>query len=417
MITRLLRFFIYTTIVLSPLYIVRFRIFGIPTTLLEILIIIIFLIFLLEKFINKNFSLLKVLPATSFDLPILCLASSAFIGLFVNSQFGNGLGIFKAYFLEPIIFYYITVETFAKEKNIFPLIFSLVITSIWLSALAGLQITTGHFSLAPWELAHGRVTAVYNSANSLGLFLGPVFSLLLGLTLFIDNKSLDNNNQNQHYPIVLFFAIVIFIIGLVLIMTQSRGALFAALSASLFIFYYHWFKSSGIWRFIVKTAIALFLTGLIVAFGFLIIRDDLTPPINQAGYIGYDTLRIRLYLWKGTFGLLQDRPFFGAGLNHFKGLYAGNYTLPQYKEPLQYPHNFILTAYTELGIIGLISFIFLFWRIFRILTSMDVKYRVSLGASFLYLLIHGLVDVPYFKNDLSLQFFLLVAFTQIMKFK
>jgi O-antigen ligase len=152
----------------------------------------------------------------------------------------------------------------------------------------------------------------------------------------------------------------------------------------------------------------------VFAFSFFRSVGDLTPPVSQEGYKGQDTLQIRFYLWEGTLGLLRDHPFFGVGLNSFKEVYFGNYALPQYREPLQYPHNLILTLLVELGILGLSAFAFLSWRIVVILGKIGPWGR-SLAAVFLYLFIHGLVDVPYFKNDLSLQFFLFVAFVQILK--
>jgi len=404
----ILRFFIYLAITFSPLYIVRFKIFGFPTTLLEVFVIFSFFLFLFVKFQNRNFRFVELFPHTEFDLPIFILLVSAFISLFISSDFRGGLGIFKAYFLEPAIFYYIVVSLFVSEKDVLLLISALVLASIWLSLLAALQAITGRFSFAPWELAQGRVVAVYNSANALGLFLGPVFSFLLSLVLLGRGKIIENKNY------ILLFSTTCFLIAPILILTKSKGTLFALFGSILFIIYFFLSKRLDIKRFLLLGLITVSI--IVTAFCFSFFRQfgDLTPPISQDSYKGYDTLRIRFYLWEGTIGLILDHPFFGAGLDNFKELYSGNYVLPQYREPLQYPHNFILTVLSELGVLGMVAFIFLFWRIFETLKRIG-SWGISFTAVFLYLFIHGLVDVPYFKNDLSLQFFIFLAFIQILK--
>jgi O-antigen ligase len=402
-----LRFLIYSTIILSPLYGLRFKIFGFPTTLLEVLIIFVFLLFLFEKLKSGDYNPFKFFSQTAFDLPIFFLLCAVIISLFTSSDLRGGLGIFKAYFLEPAIFYYIVVSLFSREKNILPLVSPLVLASIWLSLLAILQAITGRFSFAPHELAQGRMVAVYNSANALGLFLGPIFSFLLGLVLLDGQKLIKKKNY------ILLFSMTCFLIAPVLILTQSRGTLFALLGVIFFIIYFFLTKTSLLRCLLFSGLIIILVIFSIFSVAFLKVGGDLTPPVFQGSYRGQDTLQIRFYLWEGTFGLLLNRPFFGAGLDSFKEIYFGDYSLPQYREPLQYPHNLFLTLFAELGILGLLAFAFLVWRIIRALAKIG-PWGISIACVLIYLFIHGLVDVPYFKNDLSFQFFLFLAFVQIV---
>jgi O-antigen ligase len=231
----------------------------------------------------------------------------------------------------------------------------------------------------------------------------------LGIVLLGGEKLVKNKNY------ILLFSFTLFLIAPVLILTQSRGTLFALLGAILFVFYFFLPKISAIRRFLLPGIIFILLVISIFSFSFFRSQADLTPVINQESYRGQDTLQIRFYLWEGTLGLLRDHPFFGAGLNSFKELYSGNYALPQYREPLQYPHNFILTVLAEMGILGLAAFAFLSWRIIKVLAKAGI-WGIPLASVFVYLFIHGFVDVPYFKNDLALEFFLFVALTQILGF-
>ncbi|MCA9389730.1 MAG: hypothetical protein KC585_03955, partial [Candidatus Magasanikbacteria bacterium] len=71
----------------------------------------------------------------------------------------------------------------------------------------------------------------------------------------------------------------------------------------------------------------------------------------------------------------------------------------------QYPHNIILNFWVETGLAGLLAF---FWIVFAWL-----KKKEAMLLPLVALLIHGLVDVPYFKNDLAIVFFLVLALCAI----
>jgi O-antigen ligase len=89
---------------------------------------------------------------------------------------------------------------------------------------------------------------------------------------------------------------------------------------------------------------------------------------------------------------------------------------PAAEEIELYPHNLWLTTWSELGLLGLVSFATIFfglmWRGVRALGSLDGVYRAvawgAVGALVLYL-VHGMFDSPYWKNDLSAEFWILAA--------
>jgi O-antigen ligase len=82
-----------------------------------------------------------------------------------------------------------------------------------------------------------------------------------------------------------------------------------------------------------------------------------------------------------------------------------------YQEDLIYPHNIVLNMWTETGFLGLAAFLWLLAQAFRVSwrgwTAGPVAWRgIQLGIvlAMLAIVVHGLVDVPYFKNDLALEF-------------
>jgi O-antigen ligase len=89
---------------------------------------------------------------------------------------------------------------------------------------------------------------------------------------------------------------------------------------------------------------------------------------------------------------------------------------PRNLHPEPYAHNIFLTTWSELGLIGLAAFAVIFfgliWRAWRSSGSATDLYRPLLWgifAAWVVFVIHGLVDSPYWKNDLSLEFWILAA--------
>jgi O-antigen ligase len=86
-------------------------------------------------------------------------------------------------------------------------------------------------------------------------------------------------------------------------------------------------------------------------------------------------------------------------------------------EVYMYPHNIILNFWSELGILGVLLFCWIIakflWQSSRFfLTEKGSAERfIALGlmTSMVALVVHGLVDVPYFKNDLSALFWISIA--------
>lgn len=371
---------------------------GVPITLLEILILFSALITIVYAILTKDsLNLFK----TKFDLLIVLFLISSFVSVFFSYDFYGGLGIYKAYFAEPILFYYCLIYQIRKlgYRYIFT---ALIFSGLWLGLLGVVQKITGSFTFAPQELALGRISGVYNSANSLALYLAPIS--LLSFSFFIQSKKKEK---------IWFLALFIFL-SIIVILTRSRGGMIAQL-LSLIVFTYivlaskiailrkYWYIVPGI----VTSLIIFFLVQVYQNYNF--IPHQYGEPYTQG-----DTIQIRYFIWAGTINMLKDHPIWGAGLNGFKTLYSNQYRLPQFQEQFQYPHNLILTFWAETGLHGLFVFLLIivsaYGLLMRNLTMLKFK---IVGAGLLsilsYWLIHGVVDVPYFKNDLSTQFWTIMA--------
>lgn len=393
----LLKWLQFITILLSPLYIIRGSIVY-PTTILEILILITFLVWIVVFFKDGlKWDLLKA----KFNYLILFFLTTALVAAFRNPDLTSGLGIFRAYFLEPILFFYTLNFTVKKTGGKF-IIYALILSGVWIAVLSILQKLTGSFTLAPYEIALGRVSAVYNSANALALYLGPV-SILSLILIF---------SKNQKVKILGGLLFIIFF--LVIVWTKSRGGLIAEVLSIAAFFYILFSQKRNIFSktwFLAPIAIAIASS---IFFQQVFTTYNQTPLSYRATLEDSDTLKIRYFLWQGSINLIKDHLIFGAGLEGFKPLYKNHYKLHPTFEAFQYPHNIFLTFWAEMGIFGLIAFMLLLASIFNLLIlkiskTKDPVILASLTAVFIYWLIHGLVDVPYFKNDLSLEFWVFVV--------
>jgi len=91
-----------------------------------------------------------------------------------------------------------------------------------------------------------------------------------------------------------------------------------------------------------------------------------------------------------------------------------------FKNPFQitpiFPHNIVLNFWSELGLLGLLAFGWIVvatalaaWRGWRRGAPEWRPLQLGVMLALLAVVVHGLVDVPYFKNDLALEFWGLVA--------
>jgi len=384
-------------IVLLPSYLWRFDILGLPTTFLELMITAIFLIWLLKdkKYTKINFSLKEnthnpIPKALRYLLGLWLLAS--IIALLTNFAWAS-LGLWRAYFLEPIIFLLVFVYTVRDKKDWQVIINSLGILLAWLFTVAMYQNFTDWNYIAAYNLPNvKRLTGPFSYPNALSLLSAPLTALFAGLWIYSKDKL-----YNWHY-------LLLFIFGLSLaITTVSQGAI-VAIIFSLFI-------ALILAKKVRKLGVALLAIG---ALGILL----LLPKINFNPQLDLESssLDIRFNQWQETKDLLADNFLLGTGIAGYqKSLQAYHQT--EWLEIYLYPHNIFLNFWTELGLLGLLVFVSLMIYITGLIKKMfKTKNNLAWPLTMMWLtwFVHGLVDVPYFKNDLALLFFLMLIFTLVI---
>ena len=363
-------------IVALPTYMIRFSIFNIPFTLLEILMYVLIILWYLQH---------KRIPGSGkFVLPGILLILASTLAIFIAPNIFTALGIWKAYFVAPFFVYLVATEVIEK-KHIPHLTCASMILVTYISSIAILQYINILPALLPWAgEAQKRVTSVFMYPNAVGLLLTPMLIFLT--TLLWNIKSI-------HYWILTFS---ICIMGYAaLYTTYTKGAIIACLIG---IFIFLLLRKRFIHASIGLCVLILIITAL----------PQTQQQITSVVTLQDTSTDVRIALWRGTGHLLLANPLLGAGLSGFPTIYP-EYKLDKHTEALQYPHNIFLNFWVETGILGLFALIWILYTSFTHMLSTKTKVMHTLTAILLGITIYGLVDAPYFKNDLALLFWLILA--------
>ncbi|MDA3840548.1 MAG: O-antigen ligase family protein [Patescibacteria group bacterium] len=442
-----------------PLYLVRFKIFGVPTTLLELMFWFVFLSWFFNNFksikeriknkskIENRKSKIGIYP---FSILIILFVISSFIALTMSGFSITALGIYKAYFIEAILFYVLAFNYFKNRENREKVFWALAISAFVISVFAIYQKVTGNFIVNPfWQNeATRRVTSFFLYPNALGLYLGPITTLLFFLLVkktkeLITNYELRITNKWFNLELLkIIFYLFTFIFSLLSIYFAKSEAALGAILISIF------FGSLFISK---RFAIGFILLGLIsgvVIFTNTNLRTFALEKIQLKDFSG----EVRKQQWRETTEMLKNNgAILGVGLSgyqkavnpyHQEGIFFNESRDPDFRrkivifddkyraehwrpvEVYMYPHNIILNFWVELGLLGVIAFFGLVIQFFyfgaKLIQNSKFKIQNSslknnkiliIGVMFsmVEILIHGIVDVPYFKNDLSFLFWLIFA--------
>lgn len=386
---------------LLPLYTVKLSIFKMPVTLLDAMIIISFIVFFFDYKIYRLSYLKKVFDNVKFKILLGVIVLAVAISVFVAPDLKTALGIWKSYFIEAIVFYIMFVNVVRKKRQIESIVLFLGLSALSLSIYAIVQHFTKFGIPSPYGYEDpSRVTSVFPYPVALVLYLGPIIGIYLGL--------LSGKIAGKLKEFIPFWFVLLVLVSSILAAywTYSRGFLIALLIAVLAVSYFAWDNKKlkwGVVAIVLLVSILIFtIPGLSERFVSVFTGDD-------------NSTNVRLVMWQGTWRLIKAHPIFGAGLSGFPSLYD-QYREARHIELLKYPHNIILNFWVELGIIGLASFIWLFVLVFKLIFEKLKKVRekiieqdykfllLGLLAAFIMIIVHGMIDVPYFKNDLAVMF-------------
>ncbi len=148
---------------------------------------------------------------------------------------------------------------------------------------------------------------------------------------------------------------------------------------------------------------------LLIALGVVALGLSRVPLIALRLSEAYGSIMGRAEIFSATIQMIRDHPIFGVGLAGYNFAFRG--AIPEV-----YPHDVWLTFWVETGLLGVLSFAFilfsLMWLAVRALprtTGFDRGALWGVLAALVAWFVHGVVDSPYWKNDMSAEFWILAA--------
>jgi putative inorganic carbon (HCO3(-)) transporter len=376
------------TCALTPAYTLRWHIGYYPTTVLENAIVITALAFVVESWRAGAMPNLR----SPFTLPALVFLVAGAISVIVAPDRRAASGIYRAYLIEPIVFFFILSEILRTTRRASVVMAGLGVAGV-VVGIANSAVIINAIRHHALNIAVSGPVVIYQNANDIALFLVPLIAVAGSLLLY-------SADQRERQLSAAFLVIAI----ASTLLSFSRGGYLALAAVALGLALSHrrrWLLVGG------AVAVAIVLV--------------LIPPINHRIGIeldfsnGSNTLVGRFGLWSASLQMLQHHVLFGAGLSGF-GQALAPYWNATHADRFIYPHNIVLTFWSETGLLGLAAFAWIMgtgfgqgWRGWRRRQSEWRHIELGVFLALVAVVVHGLVDVPYFKNDLSLEFWALLG--------
>jgi len=400
------KYALWLTLVLIPAYQIKGMIYNIPVTLLGLMILSLFLIYWLKN-IKRTKEFIQNLK--DWQWPILIWLIIATSAMFISPDLKAGAGVWKAYFIEPILLLIVFLDLIKTKKDLKLILLAFLSSALIASIYALYQkfLGQGIWSTEVWgEPQVLRITGFFLHPNFLGLYLGPL--IFLGLSYifsFFKNKK-----------IIIGCTFLLFVITfLCLIYARSEATILAVVAGLFFL--------GLIIKSIQKYALGFLLIVFLLIFSFPVSQNYFIQKVGLQDLSG----QLRFNIWQGAVELIKEKTVLGAGLDGYERL-APNYQKRFYDphtgelisvETHPYPHNLYLTIWLELGLLGLIVFIWIlikfFKQGFKQLEKKQIIVSALIMAAMIVIVIHGLADTPYFKNDLAILFWLIIGLNIVNK--
>lgn len=369
-------------------YLIRFKIGPYPTNLQEILLIL--QIFTFTYVILETKTLLPTLKnLKKYRIIIALLTLTALSAIFVPPE--NKTDFFRhlKFLVFASILSFIFLESFkttAEKKSALK--------------IAGYgAISFGIFSVIYNLLGYNaapdnRLLGPLDAAVYLAFYLTPFFILFV-------IETLENSKKKSNLLCALP-------LGILILATKSMGAI----AGSLLIIFLYLFKRSEL-KILQNKVTKISLSVIFLVLLTAIFYSKILPTIRTE----YSSLDERSEIWTTSKELLTEprNALLGIGLGQFQQQYFNNVERSIGRKPLDFyvlqPHNIFLLFIFNFGIAGLIFILYcLFKNLKNLNTIKDKDFLLTVNLILLYFFIHGLIDTPFFKNDLLT---LLVIFLEL----
>ncbi len=328
------------------------------TTYGDAILALIILIYMLKLIVSSNNRSKMFSDIKNFFHDYLSIAMSVLFLVMVISvsyAFDKKIAISEsARFLSYIILFFIIKYECNYKKYIHGIINSYTFSVCSICVFGIYQYFTG-FGLDPkftnYAYADKRIGATLDNPNNLGAFLILAIFPIIMITIYEKNKLKK-----------LIYSCISLLIIINIVLTDSRNAVMGlAIGAVILVITFSW-------KLIFIIGPAAIISMFIPRISHRIL--DITNSAQNAS---------RISLWKTAVKMIKEHPILGVGNGNYVSLYDDYVKkYPELKYPwfTHYPcHNSYLKVTSELGILGIISFIFIL--IFSFLKVKQVAFHAK----------------------------------------
>lgn len=392
-------FLFVITFLAAPLYVWRFNIAGIPTNFLMVLSAVVILISGIVILTRGQFTAFASSIRQTPRWLLICIGLfglASVISLLAFGTDGSKLGQWIVLYAEPIALFFLIRFFASQDPEVLRHYYNDVYLLLGLIGLVSLVQYTTLWSLPMdwWGNSQEpkRAIGLFAHPNGLGLFVTPLMAWLLPDVWAKLTKLWQKINWRD-----LFFVFCWALGGLAILLSLSRGAWFGFAAACVV--------------FAIASANKKIIAGLAIIFVVIAAVVAITPNLRYRlilPFRGEKSSVARLSLWDTGSKMIKDNPLLGKGVNGFKDNWDKYNTDPGL-DHYNFPHNIFLNFWIDSGLLGLISMLgilgFALWQGRQRSSALKLGLMLFVVA----LVVHGLIDIPYFKNDLALVFWTIFA--------
>lgn len=384
-------------------------------TVIDFYVLFLVIVFLLGRR-KKEISMEPRKIPKEFAWAILLLMIAGILEIFFQQIYqpvlNSPFDYFRSLFVYPIIFVLLVYKT-VDHVTIDRMLKSYIGMILFFCAFALLQHVTGIFPGEQKDFT-GRlvwpfidyVTLKSSSANWVAFFVTPsVVISFINVFHLLRKKIYDRQ--------LYFYVIALFLSTIVVYLTQSYGA-YIAIFGTLTLYM---FRALPLKKFLIALMVTLFAAG-----GVYFLQQSTYKYQIMTGQKNYryDTsVASRGDIYRMNLAMILEHPILGVGLNAYQSYFTLNHERilgHKYNESHIPPHahNFFMSFWTNLGVFGFLAMLILivgiFWR---------YKFKADNPAVFVLLavMIHGLIDSYYWKQEIAYIFWMMVVLSYLYRLK
>ena len=399
-----------------PFYLFKFEVLSVPVNLVEMMIFVLFGVFvlraILELFMNKTTGHLGLLRMYSkrFFIPVGVFLLGVVGGLFVSFNAGDvvgALGIFKGWVFVPILYAFMLMFELSDYEDRRLMLRAYFGSAAVLGVVGLYQAVTGDYITIDQ-----RVSGPFESANYLALYIAPaVLATFISLWQGIRSR--------KKFTAYLFEILVMVVVGLALLFSRSYGA-FLGVSIGFIAFWGYEIFYSRYQKFYGKLWVKIVVPLVIVLLGSVVVLTQFgTTKFND--FLEFDqqsSSSVRMQVWEVAANFALENPVLGIGLGGYEDRYAaeaiGILGYEPYESNMLHSHNLLVSTWLNSGLLGLIGLVLMI--VFGVISFRKGVYKgeekdvaVVFLIMLVVILVHGIFDQPFWKNDLALLWWIVLS--------